>query len=330
MLEPEILKMRSDFLQTIRAFFINRGYIEADTPAMSPAVIPDTSHEYFSATYIDPWTDEEKKVFLGTSHEYFLKKVIAATRKPVFQLSKCYRNCESAGRLNSPEFTQLEFYTPAVSYEDAALLTEALLISLPAAGHSPFLKLSMEEAFRQYAGFSLTECRTSGQLAEKVRALGIPEFSDNPFDDWPMDELFELILSQCVEPALPEDRGIFLMDSPFYVHNLAKEKTAVRKKDTFWKECWTLYLAGTKIAVSRSEETDARKIKAYLERESRIYQIAARVKGSADMDFWKTFKDFPECAGVELNVDRLIMLLAGKNSIESVIPFPFRLKTGYY
>lgn len=352
MLETETLKFRASMLQALRNFFTSRSYIELDTPSVSPALIPDSTCEVFRAAYDDPWTDEEKDIYLVPSHEYFLKKAVAAMKTPVFQLSKCFRNCESTGRLNSPEFTLLEFYTPGTSYTDSATIIEELITSLtetvPQASSAdkadeaglaaelprpPFVRLTMDEAFKTYAGFPLSECTSEEGLAEKAREAGIPEFPDNPFDDWPMDELFELILSQCVEPALPKDRGIFIMDRPAFVPSLAKEKqtgAGKEKKPAFWKEQWTLYVSGVKVAVSRSEETDVSRIKAYLESEGRIKNATARVKHTIDDSFWKTYESFPECSGTELHVDRLIMLLARKKSIENIIPFPFRLKTGYY
>lgn len=353
MLDIENLKFRSSILQKTRAFFIARSYIELDTPSLSPALIPDTATEVFKTFYDDPWTDEEKTVFTVPSHEYFLKKAVAVLKTPVFQLSKCFRNSIPSGRLNSPELTLLEFYTPGTSYIESAELTEALLSALSDSSPTddstdktsftplprpPFKRMTMDEAFKTYAGFLLSECTDESALAAKVRELGIPEFPDNPFDEWPMDELFELVLSQCVEPALPENEGIFLFDQPSFVPSLAKQKAAcatgtgsrLSKHDICWKEQWALYVNGTKIAVSRSEETDAGKVKAYLKSEGRLKNATARIKPVIDQDFWKTVENMPECSSVELNADRLIMLLAGEKSIENVIPFPFRLKTGYY
>ncbi len=326
MLESETLILRSEILQKLRAFFIERGYIELDTPAMSPALIPDTTHEVFQAAYIDPWTDEEKTVFLSASHEYFLKKAVAATKSPLFQLSKCYKNCESTGRLNSPEFTLLEAYTPGTSSQDSSTLTEELLSTLLPA-QFPVIRLSTDEAFSRYAGFSLSENAAPEQLAEKIRELGIPEFPDNPFDEWSSGELYELLMPQCIEPALPKDACVFITDIPAFVPYMARTKT---DGCNFWKDCWTVYIKGIKIAVSRNEETDCKHVKAFLEKEGRIKNACARIPCTIDADFYKSFESFPECTSIELDVDRLVMLIAGKNSIESVIPFPFRLKTGYY
>lgn len=351
MLDIDTLQFRSSLFQEIRTFFSKHSYIELDTPSLSPALIPDASSEVFRTFYDDPWTEEEKPVFAVPSHEYFLKKAVTALKVPVFQLSKCFRNSISADRLNSPEFTMLEFYTPGASYVESAAFTEALISSLSpmqkggstdnasesafkAPGFQlprpPYQRITMDEAFKTYAGFALSDCTNAKALAVKVRELGIPEFPDNPFDDWPVNELFELVLSQRIEPALPYT-GVFIYDQPSFVPSLAKAKEVSSKKQkNYWKEQWSLYVAGIKIAVSRSEETDTKKIKAFLENEGRNVNAAARIKPTLDLDFWKTVKELPVCSGVELNIDRLIMVLSGEKSIENIVPFPFRLKTGYY
>lgn len=335
-------------MQHIRSFFTSRSYIELDTPSLSPALIPDSTNEVFRAEYIDPWTDESKDVYLVPSHSYFLKKAVSAIKAPVFQLSKCWKNCGSAGRLSSPEFTLLEWYTPFSSCTDSAAQTEELISGLSAAAQdaptapapenaasfssltTPFLRLSMDEAFLMYAGFALSDCKTVAQLAGRVRGLGIPEFSDNPFDDWPLDELFELILSQYIEPALPKDRGVFLMDKPSYVPSLAKNRNTDSSSDNFWKESWILYADGCRIAESERCETDSQKVRAFLEKEGKVKNATARVRHTTDPDFWKCFEGFPDCTETKVYTDRLIMLLARRKSIESILPFPFRLKTGYY
>lgn len=339
MTDIDTLRFRANVLQKLRNFFSDHGYTELDTPSLSPALIPDASHEVFKTAYVDPWTDEDKTVFLVPSHEYFLKKAVAATKTAVFQLSKCFINSEAAGRLHSPERTLLEAYAPGVSCADTMALTEALFSTLlpPAEKEDPFAHLrppfqtlSLDEAFLKYAGFSLSENCQPEKLADKARQLGIAEFPDNPFDEWPIDELFQLILTQSVEPALPRERAVIIQDWPSFVPGLARTKPAAQKKNTPWKEQWTLYAGGTEIARSRSEETDPQKVKAFLENESRIQSAVARVKQNIDTGFWKTFEANSSCASLELEADRLIMMLADRKSIESVIPFPFRLKTGYY
>lgn len=345
-MDLETLQFRAKTLQQIRNFFIQKSYLELDTPAMSPALIPETCLEVFSADYIEPWTNTKKSVYLVPSPEVFIKKIIAKHKVSVFQLSKCYRNVESVGNIHSPEFTMLEYYTMNYSYIESMKLTEDLFnFLLPPISQNgedffsdlrpPFIRLSMDDAFAKYAGFKLSDCPKPKDLAKKAKALGIEELKDNPFDRWAWDDLYELILVQCVEPNLPQEKPVFLYDYPAKVPCLAQDvvsdsKNGKKTEKPMWKERWELYGKGIELANCYSEETDPQKVKAYFEAEGSLKNKIALIPHTIDNDYWKTFQDFPKCSGVAMGVDRLIMLLSSKKNIESVLPFPFRLKTGYY
>ncbi len=341
-MDLELLQFRAAKLQAVRNFFIDRSYLELDTPAMSPNLIPETCLEVFTSNYLEPWTNQEKPVYLVPSPEIFIKKIIAQHKVSCFQLSKCYRNVESVGRTHSPEFTMLEYYTMGADYKDSLILTEqlfdALLPPVPTDGTSdqfadirpPFTRLTMDDAFVRYAGFRLSECPSNHDLAREARRLGITELEDSNFDTWPWDDLYELILVQCIEPNLPQDKAVFLMDYPAKVPCLAQDVPAADDGSPLWKERWELYARGIELANCYSEETDAEKVKAYFDIEGRLKNELARIPHAIDPDYYKTFADFPKCSGVAMGVDRLLMVLAGKKSIESVLPFPFRLKAGYY
>ena len=189
----------------------------------------------------------------------------------------------------------------------------------------------MDDAFEKYAGFKLSECAKPKELAKHAKRLGIEEIPDNPFDEWPWDDLYELILVQCVEPSLPKEKPVFLYNYPVKVPCLAQAcKELGKDKKPLWKERWELYGKGIELANCYSEETDAKKVKEYFEEEGRLKESQAIIPHAIDGEYWKTFLDFPKCSGVAMGVDRLIMLLSEKRSIESVLPFPFRLKAGYY
>ncbi len=369
-MDLELLKFRAEIMQKLRSFFIERKYLELDTPAMSSSLIPETCLEVFRTQYIEPWTGEKKDMYLVPSPEVYIKRIISQHKVSVFQLSKCYRNVESAGRIHSPEFTMLEYYTMDASYKDSMEITEDLFqILLPPPAEKdlttkteqtdpwqhlrpPFTRLTMDDAFKKYAGFRLSEAETASQLAEQARRLGIAELPGSPFSDWPWDDIYELILVQCVEPALAEEKKpVFLMDYPAKASCLAKdvipgeaEENSPEPKDTgcrkfaagkkeaepLWKERWELYAAGTELANCYTEEDNPDKVREYFKEEGRLKNESAIVAHAMDDDYWQLFKGFPHCSGVALGVDRLIMLLAGRKSIESVIPFPFRTQPGCY
>ena len=348
-MDLELLKFRAEIMQKIRAFFIERKYLELDTPALSSSLIPETCLEVFKTEYVEPWTGEKKDMYLVPSPEIYMKRIISQHKVSVFQLSKCYRNVESAGRIHSPEFTMLEYYTMDASYKESMAITEELFNVLlpplpPESEHDPwqhlrppFTRLTMDDAFNKYAGFRLSEAQTTAELAEHARRLGIAELPDSPFSKWPWDDLYELILVQCVEPALAnEPKPVFLMDYPVKAACLAKDVPLVGSAtngsdgNPLWKERWELYAAGTELANCYTEEDNPENVREYFKTEGRLKNDTALIPHATDDEYWKVFKGFPHCSGVAMGVDRLIMLLAGRKSIESVLPFPFRTQPGCY
>jgi lysyl-tRNA synthetase class 2 len=237
----------------------------------------------------------------------------------------------------------LEYYTMEADYRDSLALTEELfsrLIELcphsggtelasgtelngeiePGGGtelRPPFLRLTMEDAFVHYAGFSLFEAAEQGTLAAEARKLGL-----NPPPDLDTPALYDLIFIHAVEPSLPGDRAVALMDYPAFVPCLAK-----KSGDGRTVERWELYARGVELANCYSEETDPIEIRRYFEREGREKTRTALVTHAIDEAYWKNFlptarRPFPRCSGVAMGLDRLLLALMGKSTIDAVLPFP--------
>lgn len=324
-----MLKFRADIMQRIRSFFTKKGFLELDTPALSRDLIPETCLEVFKTEYIKPWSEEKVPLYLVPSPEIYIKKIISQHKTSVFQLSKCYRNIESVGNIHSPEFTMLEYYHMNVSYMETANITEELFNELlppkPKTGSDPFAfmrppfwRLTMDDAFEKYAGFKLSSCNEAADLAGHAKELGLEESADNRFEKWPWDDLYELILVSCVEPNLPKDVPVMLMDYPAKVPCLAQE---FYKDGMFWKERWELYCNGIELSNCYSEETDPKKIREFFEAEGKAKTESAKIPHAIDENYWKNFEGFPKCSGNAMGVDRLIALLSGHKTIESVLPF---------
>jgi lysyl-tRNA synthetase class 2 len=185
----------------------------------------------------------------------------------------------------------------------------------------PFLRITVEEAFRRWAGFSLAETAAAGKPAFQAEArrlgLELPSNLDVP-------ALYDLIFIHAVENQLPKDRPIVLMDYPVFVPCLAQEKTA--PDGNLVRERWELYINGIELANCYSEETDPEKVRDFFVQETAKKEQSALVRHKVDRDYWKTFtpangKAFPRCSGTAMGLDRLIMALTGTSSIDSVIPF---------
>ncbi len=329
-MDLETLQFRSSIIKKIRAFFDSRGYLELDTPALSPTLIPETCLEVFKTEYIPPSNSsksEKTDLYLVPSPEIYIKKILSQHAIDVFQVSKCYRNTESTGRIHNPEFTMLEYYTMNANYNNSMSITEELFTNLlPPAPISigndpwdflrpPFIRLTMDEAFEKYAGFPLSSCNNAKDLAKYAVHLGLEDPNNNHFLNWEMDDLYELILVNNVEPQLIDSKPIFLTDYPAFVPCLAKDKKPM------WKERWELYVNGIELANCYSEETDEKKVKEYFDNEGALKNDTALIPHGLDSDYWKTFQEFPECSGVAMGVDRLIAILGGYSSIESILPF---------
>jgi lysyl-tRNA synthetase class 2 len=327
-MDLEILYERARMLREIRSFFDQRGYLELDTPLLAPDLIPETCLEVFETAYLAPpgsTTRSSRPYWLIPSPEIWMKKIIARHPVSVYQICKCFRNGESTGNLHSPEFTMLEYYTMGADYLDSLALTEDLFAGLikrcPQGGGTelrpPFLRLTMEEAFVRYAGFSLFRAAEEGTLEAEARKLGI-----DPPPGLGAPALYDLIFIHAVEPSLPKDRAVALTDYPAFVPCLAR-KTG----DGRTVERWELYARGIELANCYSEETDPDEIRRYFDREGREKTNTALVPHAIDDDYWKNFlpkadRPFPRCSGAALGLDRLFMALTGISSIDGALPFP--------
>jgi lysyl-tRNA synthetase class 2 len=319
-MDLELLRERARIFREIRAFFDTRNYLEVDTPLLAPDLIPETCLEVFESAYIAPPNSKTRKTkpyWLIPSPEIWMKKLIARHRVSLYQLCKCFRNGESTGHLHSPEFTMLEYYTMDAQYLDSLALTEALVAGLvgdsgQSSLHPPFLRITMEEAFSQWAGFSLFEAAEKGTLEDEARKLGL-----NPPPGLNTAALYDLIFIHAVEPALPKDRAVAILDYPAFVPCLAK-----KSPDGKTVERWELYARGIELANCYSEETDPDEVRRYFEREGALKNRTALVPHRIDGDYWRNFPGFPQCSGVALGLDRLVMALAGRSSIDPVLPFP--------
>jgi lysyl-tRNA synthetase class 2 len=336
-MDTELLWERARIIREIRAFFDRRNYLEVDTPLLSPDLIPESCLEVFQTSYLVPTGSgrREKPYWLIPSPEIWMKRLIAAHRTSLYQICKCFRNGESTGRLHSPEFTMLEYYTVDAGYMDSLRITEELLGRLvsgrgprgpggevPAELCPPFLRLTMEEAFVRWAGFSLHEAAEGGALAAEARKLGL-----DPPEGTEQGELYDLIFVHAVEPSLPQDRPVVLLDYPAFVPCLAKKHPGGKTV-----ERWELYIRGIELANCYSEETESEAVRRFFAGETRAKENSAMVPHGVDGDYWKIFlprrdssgaeHPFPRCSGVALGLDRLIMALTGRRTIDGVLPFP--------
>lgn len=310
------LRERARIIRLVRAFFDERGYLELDTPLLSPDLIPESCLEVFATERIAP-SGRAEPLYLVPSPEIWMKKVIAEHRVSVFQVCKCFRNGESSGFLHSPEFSMLEYYTMAADYLDSLALTEELFDFLAVEVgrpelRPPFERLTVAEAFARHAGFDLFEAAArEGELERQARRLGL-----DPAPGTETAVLYDLIFIHAVEGELRSGRPVALLDYPAFVPCLARPG----KGGTV--ERWELYFRGIELANCFSEETDAGRVRAFFESETREKARSALVPHRVDAGYHRIFADFPRSSGVALGLDRLMMALLSRPTVDAVLPFP--------
>jgi len=315
-MEIRLLEERSRVLTETRAFFLNLGYLETDTPALAPALIPESCLEVFRTEYDNPFLGH-LDLWLVPSPEVWMKPLISELRRSVFQICKCFRNSESVGRLHNPEFTMLEYYTVKADSGDSRELTEELFRrcagpDTPSWARPPFRRMTMAQAFRELAGLDLESLQDRGSLVEAGRGKGLLVPLDASWED-----AFNQVFLSLVEPSLPAESPLALERYPAQIECLAADIPG-----TPWKDRWELYAGGMELCNCYTEASDPGAVRASFEREGERKKNS-RVPHRVDPGYPGIFANFPPCSGVALGFDRFVLALAGSSDIRKLLPFPF-------
>jgi len=301
-LQPvEALLARERIVDGIRRFFKARGFVEVETPLLvsHPGMEP---HLEVFETELRTAGGRRHRAFLTTSPEYAMKKLLAAGLPRIFQVCKAFRNGEEFSRGHNPEFTMLEWYRANADYTALMVDCEELLGELGGEKfRGPWERLSVEEAFKRYAGIELAE------LDSRV----------GPDTTW--EQAFHLVLLNDVEPNLGRERPTILYDYPIQLAALARAKP----DDPRFAERFELFAGGLELANAFSELTDPVEQRRRLEAEREERIALGRTVYDVDDDFIRALEaGIPPSAGIALGLDRLVMLLTGAPSIRNVLWFP--------
>jgi lysyl-tRNA synthetase class 2 len=307
------------------------GYEEVETPTLVPAPGMEPHLAPFEAAFHPEQGGGIRPLWLITSPEYAMKRLLAEGFERIFQLSRVFRDGELSATHN-PEFTMLEFYRAGTDYRgimaDLERLIEAAARALDPAGEShverqgrrldlaaPFERLTVQEAFARHAGVDLAACRGEGdRLRAAARAAGHEAGPDGePFED----AFFRLMLT-AVEPRLGADRPTFLVDWPASMAALSRLKA----DDPRWAERFELYAGGLELANGFTELNDPVEQRARLLEEQALRRRLGRPALPLDEPFLAALGRMPDAGGVAVGFDRLLMLLTGASSIAEVLLFP--------
>jgi lysyl-tRNA synthetase class 2 len=318
-LEPLLLRER--VLDTIRAFFKDRGFREVETPLLVAHPGMEPQLEVFETRLVTA-RGREARAFLTTSPEYAMKKLLAAGLERIFQLGKAFRNREEISAGHNPEFTILEWYRANADYRAIMADCEELLLALLGGttlsyrGESvdcrpPWPRLSVRDAFLTHAGVDLER---PGALEAAGRERG---YAVDPGTT--REQLYHQLFLNEVEPGLGRPKPTILHDYPIEMAALARRKAS----DPRYAERFELYVAGVELGNAFSELTDPVEQRRRLEAEREERRRAGRVLYDIDDDFIAALEaGVPPSAGIAVGVDRLVMLLADRPSIRDVLWFP--------
>ena len=291
--------------------------MEVFTPTLSPSLIPEPTIKTFSTLFSNEFVGS-KEFYLIPSPEIFMKQMIASGSGSVFQISSCFRNAEQLGDVHNPEFSMLEYYTMDYTDKDSITLTHEM-IKETAISKESWLKnepliITMEEAMKEYVGVDLIKAQDYKYLKSEAERLNL-FVPDN--EGW--EDTFNRIFLTYVEPALPEDREVYLWDYPSQIECLAKDY-----EDRPYKKRWEMYIKGIEIANCYDEEIDKEKILSYYKREQAILEkersLTNETISKADLSF--ALMDMPQCSGGAIGLDRLLLVEYGGDEIAPILSFP--------
>ncbi len=307
------------------------GYEEVETPCLVPAPGMEPHIQAFEAAFVPEGGGAPRPLFLHTSPEYAMKRLLADGLPAIFQLARVFRNGE-VSRTHNPEFTMLEFYRAGTDYrgimEDLERLVEACARALSPDGTpraarlgraldvaAPYERLTVADAFGRHAGIDLPACGgDAGRLAEAARRAGHdPGPPGEPFED-----VFFRVMLAAVEPRLGASRPCYLVDWPAPLAALARLKPGAPRV----AERFELYAGGLELANGFSELVDAAEQRCRLVEEQAERRRLGRPAFPLDERFLEAVGRMPEAGGVAVGLDRLLMLLVGAESIADVLLFP--------
>jgi elongation factor P--(R)-beta-lysine ligase len=327
------LMARGRVLMALRDFFAETGFVEVDTPALqvSPGLEPHL--KAFATVLHDPADGVARPFYLHTSPEFAMKKLLAAGLPRIWQLAHVFRDGERSAT-HHPEFSMLEWYRAGAGYRDLMADCEALLRRAQSAAGvealvwqgkradagRPFERLSVAAAFERYAGIDVLATApdpVAPDVARLATAAAMIGIAPHPGDDW--ETLFFRIFLDRIEPHLGIGTPTILHDYPLALAALSRPKP----DDPRLCERFELYVCGLELANAFGELTDPAEQRRRFAADQAKKQALYGETYPIDEDFLAVLQHgLPDCAGIALGFDRLVMLLTGAGHIEEVLWAP--------
>ncbi|WP_201534825.1 EF-P lysine aminoacylase EpmA [Psychrobacter ciconiae] len=309
-------KQRAKMLIDIRAFFAEREVLEVQTPLLSRSANTDTFLQSVRADV--HYQDKPMSYYLHTSPEFAMKRLLASWRSPIFQICPVFRDNE-IGRRHNIEFTMLEWYRPDFSLsqlaEELRLLLEAVSKRPVVLNHYRYI-----DAFLDFVGIHpLTASIEALQAVAEDKGVASVDFSGMDSEDIRQGWL-DLLFSHLVEPNLGHELPTLIIDYPKATAALAK--TAIDKDGNEVARRFELYINGIEIANAYDELADSALLRSRFEADNARRRYHGLPIMPIDEHLLAASENLPNCSGIAVGFDRLLMVITGATSLSEVIPFP--------
>jgi len=314
MLEKKLL-VQAQMLARTRQFFAERQVIEVITPVLSQAAGTDPALESMRSVYTGPGYAHGLPLYLQTSPEFAMKRLLAAGSGDIYQICQAFRDGES-GQLHNPEFTLLEWYRPGFDHHQ--LMDEmASLVNTCLEAELAVEKISYQQLFEDFFHWDpLTAHEEQMRVSAEANAIQLAEeaiLSDR-------DEWLDLLLTHIIEPHLGHGRLTFVYDYPASQASLAR----LNGEDPRLASRFELYYQGIELANGFHELVDSQEQRRRFQAENEQRQGNGQQQMPIDEHLLAVLDRMPDCSGVALGMDRLFMLKMGAHSLEQVLNFPLQ------
>jgi len=321
--------IREKVIKAIRKFLDSQSFHEVEAPILISHPPAESHLEVFETKLLDR-NRQATPAYLSTSPEVPLKKLMVAGIGNCYAMTKSFRNMETHGNLHNPEFTILEFYRVGADYRTIMEDTEQLVIAIARsintdsltityAGKAidltpPWKRLSVAQAFEKYAHVHFDDFLDEKKAREIAKEKG---YAVEKNTTW--EQLYNQILLNEIEPHLGRGKPTILYDFPSSMAALSKKKAS----DPRFAERFEFYIAGLELGDCYCELTDAKEQEERFKREQEEIKRMGKTAYAYDHDFIEALKTgLPECSGIAIGVDRLIMLFADARDIADTLFFP--------
>jgi lysyl-tRNA synthetase class 2 len=313
MTDMKQLRLRAQTYATIRGFFSERDVLEVETPILSAAGNTDPNIQSFHTTFSGHVDAGARQRWLRTSPEFPLKRLLAAGVGDCYELGRVFRNGEAGGRHN-PEFTMLEWYRVGWDHNRLARevidLLERLLLG---AGRTfEIVETTYRGLFQDALGVDA--------LTDPIKVLKKPLADvDINGEGFERDDWLDLLLTHRIQPDFPRDRITVISEFPASQCALAR----IRHTHPPVAERFEAYVGRYEVANGYHELNDAVEQRARFERDNAKRRERGDAEVPMDERLLAVLDDMPDCAGVALGIERLLMVLADTDAIADVLAFPF-------